>query len=105
MNERNRGETFQTVEEYIEAGTDVNRCRARLCVECVDDSESRLQSTASNSRLERLGRDIEDSGASRFRASSGSSWNYSTSASVGMHTAHVLAIRGRRVFDIAWPFP
>ncbi len=78
MNERNRGETFQTVEEHIEAGTDVNRCRARLCVECVDNSESGLQSTASNSRLEGLGRDIEDSGTSRFRASSSGGWNYGT---------------------------
>ena len=78
MNERNRGETFQAVEEHIEAGTDVNRCRARLSVECVDDSESRLQSTASNSRLERPGRDIEDSSTSCFRTSSGSGRNYST---------------------------
>ncbi len=78
MNERNRSEALQTVEEHIETGADVNRCRARLCVKRVYDSESRLQSTVSNSRLEGLGRDIEDSGTSRFRASSGGSWNYST---------------------------
>jgi hypothetical protein len=108
VDKRNRGEAFQTVEEHIEAGADVNRCRARLGVECVDDSESRLQSTASNSRLERLGRNIEDSSTRRFRTSSGSGWNYSTqfgSASEGMHTGHVLAIRGRRGFEIARPFP
>lgn len=78
MDKRNRGEAFQTVEEHIEAGTDVNRCRARLSVECIDDSESRLQGTTSNSRLERLGRNIEDSSTRRFRTSSGGGWDYST---------------------------
>jgi hypothetical protein len=78
MNERNRSEAFQTVEEHIEAGADVNSCRARLCIECIDNSESGLQSTAGDSRLERLGRDIEDSGTSCFRTSSSSGWDYST---------------------------
>jgi hypothetical protein len=78
VDKRNRGKAFQTVEKYIEAGADVNRCWARLSVERVDDSESRLQSTASNSRLERLGRDIEDGSTRRFRTSSGSGWNYGT---------------------------
>ena len=69
---RDRREALQTMEENVETGADVNFCRASLGVECVDDAQRWFHGTASDTRLERHGRDIEDSSTSRLRSGSSS---------------------------------
>ena len=79
---RDRREALQTMEENVETGADVNFCRASLGVECVDDAQRWFHGTASDTRLERHGRDIENSSTSRLR--SGSSGGGHCTANVKM---------------------
>ena len=95
------------MEEYIEACTNMHRSRTGFCVERVNDSKSGFQRATSNAGLERLGSDIKDSGTGRLRASPSSSWNLITQNKPieGRHMLHIPAIRGRRVSEMARPFP
>lgn len=60
---RNSSVTLQTVEQNVQTGTDVNSSGTTLCVIRVHDTESGLHHAASDSCLERHGRDVQNRGA------------------------------------------
>jgi hypothetical protein len=95
------------MEEYIKACTNVHCGGAGFCVERVDDSKSGLQCATGNAGLERFGSDVQNSGTGRFRASPSSSWNLITQSQLieSQNTSHLPAIRGRRGWEMARPFP
>ncbi len=107
-NERYCCETFQTMEEHIEACTNVHSGGARFCVECVNDSKGGLQCAVGNAGLERFGSDVKNRGTGRFRPCSSSSWNLVTQSQLrrsAYNTLNLPAIRGRRGWEMAKPFP
>ncbi len=95
------------MEEHIKACTNVHGGGARFCVERVNDSKSGFQRATGNAGLERLGSNVKNSGTSRFRASPSSSWNLMIQSQLieGQHALYLPAIRGRRGWEMARPFP